>query len=38
MARAELEDLYRVLMDARFEFMTRGETHLRKVYAIIKDR
>ena len=38
MARAELEDLYRILVDARFEFIPRGEVHLREVYAIVKDR
>lgn len=38
MARAELESLYRILVDARFEFIPRGEFHLREIYAIVKDR
>jgi hypothetical protein len=38
MARAELEELYHILVDTRFEFIPRGEIHLRKVYAIVKER
>lgn len=38
MARAELEDLYRILVDARFEFIPRSEVHLREIYAIVKNR
>jgi predicted HNH restriction endonuclease len=38
MARAELEELYRILMDARLDFIPRGELHLRRVYAIVKER
>jgi hypothetical protein len=38
MARTELEELYRILMDTRFEFIPRGEIHLRGVYAIVKER
>lgn len=38
MARPELEELYRILVDARFEFVPRGEVHLRTIYEIVKAR
>src|SRR5437868_6260057 len=42
MARADgnhaLEELYRDLMDRRFDFMPRGEHHLRRVYQGVKER
>ena len=38
MARTELEELYRVVMDSRFEFVPRGENHLRTVYEIVENR
>ena len=33
-----LEELYRVLMDARFDFMPPAEIHLRRVYKIVNER
>ena len=42
MARADanhaLEELYRVLMDAQFGYMPRGEVHLKRVYNAVKER
>jgi hypothetical protein len=42
MARADgnlaLEKFYRVLMDRRFDFMPRGEHHLRRVYKTVTER
>lgn len=42
MARADgnrsLEELYRVLKDRRFDFMPRGEHHLRRVYKTVSER
>lgn len=42
MARADgnqaLEELYRILADTRFDFMPRGESHLRRVYGLVRDR
>ena len=35
-ARSELEKLYRILTDVRFEFVPPGESDLRTVYEIIK--
>jgi hypothetical protein len=33
-----LEDLYRILMERRFDFMPRGEHHLRQVYKVVNER
>ena len=38
MARPELEELYRILMDSRFDFVPAGEVHLRDIYKIVKER
>ena len=38
MARPELEELYRILMDSRFDFLPAGEVHLRDIYKIVKER
>lgn len=38
MARPELEELYRVLMDLRFDFVPAGEVHIRDIYEIVKER
>jgi hypothetical protein len=38
MARAELKHLYRMLMDARFDFIPAGEISLQEIYKIVKLR
>lgn len=42
MARADgnlaLEELYRALMDRRFDFMPRGEHHIRRIYQTVTAR
>jgi hypothetical protein len=42
MARAdgnhELEELYRVLMEAQFDYMPHGEIHLKRVYKVVNER
>lgn len=38
MARPELEELYRILIESRFDFVPAGEVHLRDIYKIVKER
>ncbi len=38
MARAELKELYLILMDTRFDFIPRGEISLQGIYEIVKLR
>ena len=33
-----LEELYRVLMDAKFDFMPDGEIHVREIYKIVREQ
>ncbi len=36
MARADIAELYRELLDSAFTFVPRGEHHLKDVYAMVK--